>query len=490
MKQNAKVITASSLMGLLFSSFVVIIGGMNNAEAQESSSSEVNAASGSNRFVVWQDTTGTGPGDIYLKRSTDNGATWKAAVNLSNNAGLSQNPRIAVSGANVFVVWSQSNVENTATDIILKRSTDNGVTWKTNQKITPGGTCTTSSFLCHIIQTLEASGTNVYLVTGIAGDIHFRRSSDNGVTWKTPVNLSSNAGSSFDPDIAISGTNVYLTWTQANAANTSFDILFRRSTDSGATWKSKVNLSNDPEGSNEATIAVSGSSVYVAWDGTVFNDEDREFQGIKLKRSMDGGATFGSMQEMSEPMQVDGEWTDGAALPELMATGSNVFLAWHDNLFADGDKEGDSDIFFRRSLDGGDSWDPSIKIGHASNNSGPTHCNPFTLAAAGSNVYIAWSSSASCGHSYSISFSYSTNNGASWSAPDSMGDVFLNGAKIGSPIEMAVSDSTVFLVITRVMSGPGSDIFVARSTNSGQTWPVAINVSKLSGVSENPQLGL
>lgn len=94
---------ASSLVGLLLSSFVSIIGGMNHAEAQETSSSEVSAASGSNRFVVWTDES-TGNPDIFFRRSTDNGATWQPALNLSNNPGRSLHPQIAVSGSNVHVL--------------------------------------------------------------------------------------------------------------------------------------------------------------------------------------------------------------------------------------------------------------------------------------------------------------------------------------------------------------------------------------------------
>jgi len=94
---------------------------------------DISAASGSNRFVVWQDNTCppikcTAQNDIFFRRSTDNGATWKAVVNLSNNTGSSVDPQIAVSGSNVYVVWQDTTPGNF--DILSRRSADSGSTWK------------------------------------------------------------------------------------------------------------------------------------------------------------------------------------------------------------------------------------------------------------------------------------------------------------------------------------------------------------------------
>ena len=91
------------------------------------SSGDVSAASGSNRFVVWEDNT-PGNYDILFKRSADNGATWQAVKNLSNNPGHSYNPQIVVSGSNVYVVWLQIDSGGTMEDILVRRSADNGAT--------------------------------------------------------------------------------------------------------------------------------------------------------------------------------------------------------------------------------------------------------------------------------------------------------------------------------------------------------------------------
>lgn len=120
-----------------------------NAAASSADSDEVAAASGSNRFVVWADGT-PGNGEIFFRRSNDNGATWQPIVNLSNNPDVTFFPQIASSGSNVYVVW----------------------------------------------QSRQSS-------SGVDDDIFFRRSADNDATWKSVRNLSDNAGNSVGPQIAL-----------------------------------------------------------------------------------------------------------------------------------------------------------------------------------------------------------------------------------------------------------------------------------------------
>lgn len=105
--RDGKRALAIALSVLLLASLFALIGNGNsmaNAEesddvlvitSQSSESGDVVAASGSNRFVIWVDKT-PGNNDIFFKRSTDNGATWKAEKNLSANSGTSDSPQVGV----------------------------------------------------------------------------------------------------------------------------------------------------------------------------------------------------------------------------------------------------------------------------------------------------------------------------------------------------------------------------------------------------------
>ena len=89
--------------------------------------------------------------------------------------------------------------------------------------------------------------------------------------------------------IATSGDNAYITWWSNKTGNE--EVMFRASTDNGATFGDKINLSNTTEAdSNDAEIAASGDSVYVSWW------ERHETSDTPVARiSSDNGATFGPM---------------------------------------------------------------------------------------------------------------------------------------------------------------------------------------------------
>jgi Neuraminidase (sialidase) len=236
-----------------------------------------------NVYVTWEHDPQI---DIFLKRSTDNGATWKSVKNLSNDGGKSTLSQIAISNANVYVIW----VDYT--------------------------------------DTIDTVG---------VGDIFFKRSTDNGATWKPTVNISNNPGESVLARVSASGDNVYVVWQQTSASLTSVDIILRRSTDNGATWKSPINVSNDPDGSLNPQIASTGTNVYVVWEK--YSDSD-----ILFKRSADGGATWKSVKNLSNSNQ----WTGN---PDVAVSGSDVFVAWRE-----GDPGLAGNIFVKWSTNDGSTW--------------------------------------------------------------------------------------------------------------------------------------
>ncbi|MGH9876975.1 MAG: hypothetical protein ACRD5H_05000, partial [Nitrososphaerales archaeon] len=194
--------------------------------------------------------------------STDNGATWQPTVNLSNNPGDSFFPQVFVSGSNVYVSWLQLNSDDELPNIFFRRSTDNGASWGAKIKIFSSGTVGTLS--PEYFQ-LAASGSNVYVIWKEDGDIiSFRRSTDNGATWKSIFNLSTNAKFNTEVGLAVSGSNVYAAWTSSGK-----DAIFTRSTNNGSTWGPDVNLSGDSPPALCPRIAASGSNVYMVWEQSI-----------------------------------------------------------------------------------------------------------------------------------------------------------------------------------------------------------------------------
>jgi BNR repeat protein len=449
-------ISSITLSALLICS-LFIIANSSVSHASSTSPDEVGAASGSNRFVVWSDKT-PGNWETFFRRSTDNGATWKPIANLSNNPGSSTNPEIAVSGSNVYLVWSQSNADNTVSDINFRRSTDNGATWKPVVKVASniGGTA----------PQVITSASNVYIIWGQNnGEIYITRSTDNGVTWKPIFNLSSNAGTSSAEQIAVSGANVYVVWMQRSASGSSIDVLFRRSTDNGATWKSKVNLSTSGLVHEPPELAVSGSNIHVVW-----NQDNQVF----ARSSTDGGSTWKAVKNLASSP------SENFRRPHVAASGSNVYVVYElsftpqDVSTASCGSELQVELLFVRSGDKGANWTPPVSLYETFDGCGFTNIRPHILAI-GSNVYVAWRVGASAfGETF---FRASNDNGATWE--ESIPLLTANG--FGPDLVMAASGSSVYVVVWTQ-----GEVYFFRSLNSGETLEPKKNLSNNAGRSITP----
>ena len=422
-------------------------------QAEESSSSDVSAASGSNRFLVWYDHT-PGNYDIFFRRSTDGGATWQPTVNLSTNPGHSYTPQMAVSGSNVYIAWTQSSSDGTLTDVFFRGSTDNGATWGPKIKLSNTGTL-------FIFATFDiaAHGSNVYVTweDDASADVFLRRSADNGATWKAIRNMSNNAGDSFDPQVAASGSNVYAVWYDKTPGN--YEIFLQRSTDSGATWKAAKNLSNNGGASSDPKIAVSGSTVYVVWS------DDTPSSDILFRSSADNGASWNPASNLSSnPTSSKG--------PQIAVSGSSVYVVWTQRISAD-----EFAVFFRGSTNNGGTWGAKIKLSSSGGNVGSVP----DVAAVGSNVYVSWGDD-TIGD---VLFRRSTDSGATWK---SIINVSNNTGNSVNP-QVAALAANVYIVWSDRMAGVG-DILLKRSTDSGATWKVVKNLSNNAGDSDLPQIGV
>jgi hypothetical protein len=174
------------------------------------------AISATTVLVAWNDATSLVNDEIFLARSTDGGATFAAPVNLSSNAGSSLTPSVAISGTTALVAWFDG---------------------------TPGN-----------------------------NDIFLARSTNGGAAFATPANLSSNAGASVDPSVAISGTTALVSWEDLTPGN--FDIFLARSTNGGADFSAPVNPSSNTGVSEYASVAISGTTALVAWEDNTPGNND------------------------------------------------------------------------------------------------------------------------------------------------------------------------------------------------------------------------
>jgi len=233
------------------------------------------SASGLNLHLVWHDTR-DGNAEIYYKNSTDGGNTWSVDMRLSNTSGLSYVPSVAVSGSFVHVAWYDSTAGNW--EIYYKRSTDGGISWGADTRLTNDPANSTYPYLgvsgsvVHLVWTDRRNGTD---------NIYYKRSTNGGTSWAADFRLTKNNYNNIYASLAINGPVVHLIFQRA--ISTFWDIFYNKSTNDGVKWGNEVQLTNNPSGSTLSSIAVSGSAVHIEF----VDDRDGNYE-IYYKQNLTG----------------------------------------------------------------------------------------------------------------------------------------------------------------------------------------------------------
>lgn len=298
-------------------------------------------ASGRMLHAVWTETRESDSA-IHYRRSADGGRTWSDHVRLSPTPGFDSHPLIASSGATLHTVFLRKSGTPQAASY-YKRSTDGGMTWEPDvllgsTKWWPGVT---------------AAGSMVYISLNTVHEdepknslVYFRRSTDQGKTWEDRQLISTAprraGGRAEDPTILAEGKHVQLVWNDNRdaAPGKGMAVYYRTSSDQGQTWGRETALTRAPQYTYCPSLHLSGSHADL-----VYADRQSGHYQIYHMHSADLGGTWSEKKEMSQG-------STGELYPAVVRDGLNVHLAWFS-------KEG---ISYRRSRDGGNSWDPIVPL--------------------------------------------------------------------------------------------------------------------------------
>lgn len=301
-------------------------------------------------------------------------------------------------------------------------------------------------------------------------EIFFVHSDDNGLTFSPVLNVSENSGdssglSAIPPQIVATGDTIHVVWIDDTPGY--FAIFYRRSTDGGKTFDPVQILSMNPSNSDTPQLAAIGSNVYVVWQDAGPSSTD-----IFYRRSTNGGVSFDPVQNLSTS-------TTFALWPQLAIAGNSLFIAWSDGL------PGSTDVYFRRSADGGVSFEETVNLSDNPGNSGPFY-GGLSLVAAGSNVHVAWEDDTP--GNADMLYRRSTDAGMSFGPAQNLSS---SPGDAGSP-QIGLSGSNIVNVVwhDEPVPGTGRDILYRRSVDNGTTFEPLVNLSDSPEHSEIPAMSI
>jgi len=254
-------------------------------------------------------------------------------------------------------------------------------------------------------------------------------------SWGPDVRVSNTAANSttvfnFGRSVAASAGRVHAVWWDEDA--TSAQVYYARSTDDGTTW-APILLSSAAK-ATVPTIAADGDTVLVAWNQF---DEATQFT-VHARRSIDGGATWQPEQTLTT--------TGRSAMAPVAISEGRAYVVWGET----DDPNGSPEIYVRRSLDAGATWEPPVKMSSSYNS--PSWVP--TVTAKGDLVLVGWVDYQDANEEEYLR--RSTDGGVTWGPITRMSN---DGADSWAP-SIAVSGNNVYFTWFDRRDGGASDVDV------------------------------
>lgn len=227
-------------------------------------------------------------------------------------------------------------------------------------------------------------------------------SSDGGRSISPPVRVAGRL--TFQPRLVVDpGGTIHITWLRASQVGLLRLVGFPNpvvavhSSDGGRTFSAPVTVS-DPErervGAATPVIDSNGELVVLYQD---FKNDRRDFENLEgppwpdpfalvVTRSRDGGRTFSPGIELESGVVPARRFL--VFLPEFpsIAAGpdATLYVAWADA------RNGEEDVFLRRSSDGGRTWAPAVRVNDNRSRDGTTQYLPRVDVAADGRVDVVF----------------------------------------------------------------------------------------------------
>jgi len=332
----------------------------------------------SNNSVEWSGgTAGTLYGTDFLS-TEDYGATWGGSIEGAGGANNGDPAAVISLTGRQYIGFIHSNTGQGVS------YSDDGITWTSVVAGNSAGGWSDMLDKNHLwIDNAPSSPFQGYLYdawTNFGGSddsrISIVRSIDNGLSYSTPIQISSAAGGSLNQGVNLqTGPNgeVYAVWSiyDSSTLNTSA-YGFAKSVDGGASFSPAVRIIDNVKGIRDTgvlkdhrvnsfpsmAVDISGGTyngnIYMVWANTgVPGTNTGTNKSVYMIKSTDGGTTWSSPIKVNQGVFADGKEAYFSWITCDPVTGTLSVIFYDDRNTASTDVE----VFVANSFDGGDSWE-------------------------------------------------------------------------------------------------------------------------------------
>ncbi len=221
--------------------------------------------------------------------------------------------------------------------------------------------------------------------------------------------------------------------------------------------------------------------IYVVWH------DDRQGMlnwSLYFAKSVDGGKSFGENIRIGAS-----SFYYGCAPSMAVDEHGTIYVAWYD-LGTEGIYYEDADVYVSKSTDGGDSFEPRVRVDHGGRSAAHCPCLALDKSAA---VFVAWTDDQGPAGPYHVYLNRSYDGGSTFDAADLQVDKdILSGGSMRPAMKTGENGELYIAYISWIEEVPdGAQISFAMSADHGQTFSrVDTHVTDSAGQYYGPTLAI
>jgi len=334
--------------------------------------------------------------------------------------------------------------------------------------------------------TIAINPVNPNILAGGANINNFYSSTDGGLTW-SESDMSSTLGVWGDPVVIFDSLgNLYYAHLSNPGAGWWIDrIVVQKSTDNGQTWNDGAGIGQniEPQVQDKEWLAVDltqspyRGNIYVTWtEFDVYGSSNpSDSSRIRFSKSTDEGETWSNPVVISDVSGncIDDDNTTEGAVPCVGPNGE-IYVSW----------AGPVGLVFDKSTDGGVTWGTDVFVSdipggwayiipgiYRANGMPITMCD-ISDSPHNGDIYICWSDQRNGITDTDIFLAKSTDSGATWSPAQRVNDDKTTRHQffVWSTIDQSTGHLWFVFYDRRNTTGSATDVYVVKSTDGGNTF--------------------